>query len=159
MSAGNGALDEKGVTLLRMLHEDGSIAQSTLARRLNISPSKVSERIAKMKSDGYIKKFTVDIDYDVMGYDSVGFFIISLKDRKEESENEINEFLLSHQNVSEVYEIFGSSTDYIVKIMCTSNEKLRDVGNEIMRHPTVESGKSFTYPVAKRIKNDRGVAF
>ncbi len=159
MSVANGELDEKGVALLRMLQEDGSIAQSALARKLSISPSKVSERIAKLKAGGYISKFTVDIDYDVMGYDSIGFFIISLKDKDEESEKEINDFLVAHPKVTEVYEIFGSSTDYIVKIMCTSNEELRDVGKEILRHPKVESGNSFTHPVAKRIKNDRGVAF
>jgi DNA-binding Lrp family transcriptional regulator len=159
MSVGNGALDEKGMNLLRMLHEDSGIAQKTLAHKLGISPSKVSERITKLVADGYIKKFTVDIDYDVLGYDSVGFFIISLKEKDEELVKEINEFLILHPKVTEVYEMFGSSTDYIVKIMCTSNEEIRDVGKEILSLPKVQSGDSFTHLVAKRIKNDRGVTF
>ena len=55
-------LDETDVEILRLLAEDGRRPYSEIAERVDLSPPAVSDRVERLREQGVIRRFTVDID-------------------------------------------------------------------------------------------------
>ena len=157
MAEKNGKLDEQSVRLLKMLIDDSSTAQKNIASILKMSASKVSERISRMSENGIIKRFTVEVDYARLGYTTIGFFQLKLMKKDPESVEPILTALIAHQNIVEVYEIFGQEHDFLIKIQCRTNDELRDIGEYLNGIDNVDASDSATFPVARTKKRIHGV--
>lgn len=150
-------LDEKSLTILRKLLENSKVSQRELATTLGIGPPKVNERIDAMRARGIIKRFTIEVDYSKLGFDTLGFFSFKLKRKAQEEIEEVESFLLNHPQIIEVHRVFGEQIDYLVKIQCQNNNELLRVGGEITRLNNVSPEHCFTSPVATGLKSMPGV--
>ncbi|MDH5806157.1 MAG: Lrp/AsnC family transcriptional regulator [Candidatus Methanomethylicaceae archaeon] len=56
------SLDEVDIKILSILKEDGRAPFTKIANELGLSEAAVRKRVERLKSEGIIKKFTVDID-------------------------------------------------------------------------------------------------
>jgi len=64
----NDKIDNTDEKILNILLEDADMSSRQIAKKCNIALGTVHNRIQKMKSSGIIKKKTILIDYDKLGY-------------------------------------------------------------------------------------------
>lgn len=66
-------LDRTDLAILRLLQEDGRISNAEIARRVDMAPSAIYNRIQKLEDRGVIRGYTARIDPRALGYDLVAF--------------------------------------------------------------------------------------
>ena len=59
----------KNQIILEMLKENARITLKEIAQKLKISETAVRKRIKKLERDGVIKKYTIEIDHQKLGYE------------------------------------------------------------------------------------------
>ncbi|SFB08359.1 MULTISPECIES: Lrp/AsnC family transcriptional regulator [unclassified Bacillus (in: firmicutes)] len=59
------AIDKK---IIDELSKNSRLSMSELGRRINLSSPSVTERVRQMESYGIIKKYTLEVDYEKLGY-------------------------------------------------------------------------------------------
>ncbi|MBM7605880.1 Lrp/AsnC family leucine-responsive transcriptional regulator [Metabacillus crassostreae] len=61
-------IDEIDRKIIDQLRENSRLSMSELGRRINLSSPSVTERVRQMESFGIIKKYTLEVDYEKLGY-------------------------------------------------------------------------------------------
>lgn len=61
-------IDEIDKKILDELHNNSRLSMSELGRRVNLSSPSVTERVRQMESFGIIKKYTVEVDHENIGF-------------------------------------------------------------------------------------------
>jgi DNA-binding Lrp family transcriptional regulator len=62
------ALDDIDLGLLRLLSRDSRTSQRQLARQLGVSAPTVGERVARLERAGVVRGYTVQLDWEALGY-------------------------------------------------------------------------------------------
>jgi Lrp/AsnC family transcriptional regulator for asnA, asnC and gidA len=70
-------LDDLDLALLRALAEDARQSQRALARRIEMSPPAVADRLARLERSGAIRGYRVDIDWAALGYPVVVYLAVT----------------------------------------------------------------------------------
>lgn len=104
-------LDDVDVEIIRFINNDVRTSYRHISRNVGISVANVSSRVKKLIKFGVIKKYSVIIDYDKLGF---GFTtIIGLK-FKNNKINDWEEKILSNKNVVAIYEVNGEFDFFII---------------------------------------------
>ena len=61
-------LDEIDIKIIRILEENARTSFRKIAMRLGLSPMTIVKRIKRLEKNGIIKKYTVTLDPNLMGY-------------------------------------------------------------------------------------------
>lgn len=59
-------LDQKDIEILQLLQEDSRRPYSEIAKKVDLSPPTVSDRIERLEAQGAIKRMTIDIDREML---------------------------------------------------------------------------------------------
>jgi len=118
-------LDNTDKQLLRLLGEDSEITIKELAIRVNLSHTPVFERVKKLKSSGYIKKYIALIDAEKLNYGLIVFVNIKLKQHDKSIGNEFVKDILRLQEVVECYNISGDF-DFLLKVYAKDMKHYQD---------------------------------
>ncbi|OCX53599.1 AsnC family transcriptional regulator [Mucilaginibacter sp. PPCGB 2223] len=118
-------LDDTDKQLLRLLGEDSEITIKELATRVNLSHTPVFERVKKLKSNGYIKKYIALIDAEKLNYGLIVFVNIKLKQHDKFIGNEFVSDILRLQEVVECYNISGDF-DFLLKVYAKDMKHYQD---------------------------------
>ncbi len=94
-------LDER---LINALLDDGRASLRSLAERLDVSVTTVSNHLSDLEERGVIRGYTPKVDYDELGYDVTA--VIQLK-VEGSALPEITDRLQGHQQMVSVYEVTG----------------------------------------------------
>src|SRR5499433_3556459 len=70
-------LDDLDLALLRALAQDARQSQRALARRIEMSPPAVADRLARLERSGAIRGYRVDIDWAALGYPVVVYLAVT----------------------------------------------------------------------------------
>jgi len=62
-------IDEQDTTIIRILSKDGKTTYQEIASLLNFSPQTISDRVDKLVKKGIIKRFTIEVDPETIGYE------------------------------------------------------------------------------------------
>jgi DNA-binding Lrp family transcriptional regulator len=90
--------------LVNALLGDGRASLRSLAEQLDVSVTTVSNHLSDLESDGVIRGYAPDIDYDTLGYDVTA--VIQLK-VEGSSLPDITDRLREHDQMISVYEVTG----------------------------------------------------
>ena len=66
-------IDKIDLKILEALVDDGRIIFKDLAKKLDIDERMIARRMNKLKEIGVIKKFTIDIDWSKLGFESQAY--------------------------------------------------------------------------------------
>jgi len=102
-------LDDTDIRLLKLLGEDSNVTMKELAAKVNLSPSPVFERVKRLESNGYIKKYIALIDAEKLNQGLIIFCSIRLK---QHDKSIGHEFVTDIMRISEVVECYNISGDY-----------------------------------------------
>ncbi len=141
-------LDEVDLRILSELAQNSRRSSREIARRLGLSVGTVANRIERMKEEGVIKRFTVDLDYEKLGYDiTVVVDVYISKGNVVEVEKEI----ASLPGVLAVYDVTGDF-DAVVLARFRNRAELSDFTKKLMSMEHVE--RTNTHVVLNSIKED-----
>ncbi|MGA1836311.1 Lrp/AsnC family transcriptional regulator [Herbiconiux sp. 11R-BC] len=117
-------LDDVDLALLRELSRDSRQSQRALGRQINMSAPAVAERIARFERNGVLRKYSIDIDWDRLGYDVVVFMPITL-----ESGGDIEPTLAAFREIPELEEltVVAGRYDLLARFRLSDQRHLREL--------------------------------
>jgi Lrp/AsnC family transcriptional regulator for asnA, asnC and gidA len=116
-------LDYINCRILDVLSKNSSLPFVELAKQIGISDATIHTRVRKLLTLGIIKKFTICVDNDLLGYDHLAF--INLKIEKGRTE-ETTRNLMEIDEILEIHEIYDKF-DLLIKIRSKNLDNLRDI--------------------------------
>lgn len=113
--------DIKDIRIIEQLNKDGRLSLRKIAKRLDYSPSTVSNRFHKLQDEEIIKSFRPRLDYG-----KLGFIFTCITQIKAEAgrQVEVTETLSEKGYIHSLYQVTGD-TDIIAICKFKSRERLR----------------------------------
>jgi len=97
-------LRDRDIEILKFLNQDSRMSLRHIAKELGVSPTKVSNRVQKMRDDGVIDKFNLKVDFNKLGYSLTA--IIKVK-AKSDDLSKVLEELEKYDCLTHIYETTG----------------------------------------------------
>jgi DNA-binding Lrp family transcriptional regulator len=112
-------MDGKDEKIIKALKEDSSLSVRMIARRTSIPMTTVHKRIKKLRAEGIIKRYTIELDNDKVGK-KIGAYIMISVDLKLLKEKDRTQYVLAKEieRISgvEKADIVVGSTDMIAYV-------------------------------------------
>jgi DNA-binding Lrp family transcriptional regulator len=102
-------LDDTDLSILQLLSEDARRTYNEIATAVDLSPPAVSDRINRLKEDGIIRRFTIDVDHELVGG---GTNVLIILDVVPNSITELQNDLDASENVDQ-YFVSADSSFYV----------------------------------------------
>ena len=141
-------IDEIDKRLLRLLASNSRLSFRKISHILEISPATVAERIKKLEKTDVIKRYTVSIDYEKIGYELSAVIEITVAKGKL---LEVEEKISKLSNVCAVYDVTGH-TDAFIVAKFKSRKELSSFIKILLASPFIE--RTNTHLVLNTIKED-----
>ena len=127
-------LDDVDLQILDILAKDSSTAFVEIAKQIGISDATVHLRVRRLIDEGIIRRFTLSLNNDLLGYDHLAFMGINIKPG---FADQITEELSNLEEVLEIHEMHNR-LDLFLKIRAKDLNHMRDiVENKIRILPNV----------------------
>lgn len=114
-------IDDIDRQILTILQGDGRTATAEIARRLNMAPSAIFERIKKLEASGVIQGYHAQLDAKSLGLGLLAYVFVRSDDKVGESS--AGERLAEIPEVLEVHHIAGEDC-FLVKVRAPDTETL-----------------------------------
>lgn len=105
-------IDDIDRRILNELHNNSRLSMSELGRRVHLSSPSVTERVRQMESFGIIKKYTLDIDYEKLGFPIQCIIEATVKNGDYQS---FKNYIEKLPNVEFCYRVAGNAC-YMIKM-------------------------------------------
>ena len=109
-------LDEVDAQLLSLLQSDGRITNAELAKRVNLSPPSVLQRVRALEKAGLIKTYTAILDADRLGLKITALTSINLSLHQDQPIERFRKAILDLPEVLECYHVSGDF-DFLLKVI------------------------------------------
>ncbi len=118
-------IDSVDIKLLELLQINSNRGIKEMAMDVGLTVTPVHERIKRLEKLGYIKKYGIEINKEMVGLGLIVFCQVSLQTH---SKNLIERFESSVNLMVEVIEAYHISGefDYLLKVVCHDNKKYHD---------------------------------
>ena len=127
-------LDDVDLQIIDILSKDSSTAFVEIAKQIGISDGTVHLRVRRLIDEGIIRRFTLSLNNDLLGYDHLAFMGINIKPG---FADQITEELSNIEEVLEIHEMHNR-LDLFLKIRAKDLNHMRDiVENKIRSLPNV----------------------
>ncbi len=154
-SSTKGDIDELDHKILEFLQDDSRMPFTNIAKKLNVPDTTVHFRVRKLKEMGIIKKFSIVIPPETLGFRVIAWFTLKVgghivEDISIKRLNELTEYLSKMNNVKFVA---NTSDNNICILVLTKNEAEMDqIINELNHNPDV--GELSVSKITKIIKGE-----
>lgn len=143
-------VDELDFRILSILLSEGNISNKDLSVKVNAHQNTVMQRVRKMQEAKVIRKYTVDIDYEKLGFLTSAIIFIKVKGGRVGDDAQLK-ILMDIPQIKQVYAVTGSS-DLMVHILVTNQTELSEVLRRIQTTPIV--GRTNSQLILYTYKNE-----
>lgn len=127
-------LDDINLKIISILSKDSSLPFVDIAKQIGISDATVHIRVRRLIAAGIIRKFTIAVDNNQLGYDHLAFMGINIEPGYAD---EVNTGLSTIDEVLEIHETHGRF-DILLKLRAKDLDEMRDiVVNKIRKLPRI----------------------
>ena len=119
-------LDNIDLTLLQILQENSRFTNKELAAAVNLSPTPVYERVKRLETLGYIKKYVAVLDAKKLNLGFEAYCNVRLSRQNASSAEDFLAIINELPEVTECYCIAGSY-DYLLKIHASDMDHYRRI--------------------------------
>jgi Lrp/AsnC family leucine-responsive transcriptional regulator len=148
-------LDAVDVAMLRALQGDGRLTVRQLAEKVHRSPTPVFERLRRLETQGFIRKYVAIVDADKVGQGFLVFCQVKLKQINRDIAMDFVKRVSLLSEVTECYNVSGAY-DYLLKVYAPSMRDYQEfVLNKLGSLDSVGAIES-TF-VMSEIKHDHGI--
>lgn len=136
-------LDRIDRKLLRLLQDDASIPNITLAEKTNLSAPACSRRVARLKQQGYIRRTVALVNAKALGYGGLVIIGVVLDRSTPDSFAEFEKAVAGLTGCLEVQLVTGEF-DYFVKLRIQGIESFNEQhASQLIRLPGVRQIRTF----------------
>jgi len=135
-----GKIDDLDVKILSELAKDASISVPRLSKRINVNASVVYSRIKRLVKKGLIKKFTIVINDEALGFNVKALTGINMDSKLRD--NVLNE-LFKIPEVREVSEVTGRFDILVTMTSRTLDDMHQLISEKIGRIEGVQKTETF----------------
>ncbi|HEX9510985.1 MAG TPA: Lrp/AsnC family transcriptional regulator [Puia sp.] len=133
-------LDNTDLQILQLMQENARISNVDMAKKLDMAPSAVLERVKKLEQKKVIRNYTTSISPAAVGQKLLAFIFIKTNDGFGSSVT--GPALAKIPEVQEVHNIAGEDC-YLVKVRAADSAALMALmRNEFAKIPTIHSTKT-----------------
>ncbi len=123
-------MDEKDEKIIKTLREDSSLSVRMIAKKTSIPMTTVHKRIKKLRAEGIIKRYTIELDNEKVGK-RIGAYIMISVDLKLLKERSKNQYVLAEEvgripGVEKV-DIVAGGTDLIAYVRVKDVKELDEI--------------------------------
>jgi len=147
-------LDRIDMTILKTLQLDGRITNVDLAQKVNLSASPCLDRVKRLETEGYIKRYGAFLDAHKLGFDMTAFVQVTLDRTTADVFQKFKKEVVKIKEVVECHLVAGGY-DYLLKIRFSNIESYRSILEAVADLPAMS--QTHTYMVTEHIKEDTGV--
>ncbi|MBT3406864.1 Lrp/AsnC family transcriptional regulator [Candidatus Woesearchaeota archaeon] len=123
-------MDDKDLAILDVLKENGDYTTRQIAKKTLLPPTTIHNRIRKLKSEGIIRKFTVDVDPSKVGKGFLSYILVSVNlgvlKRQKKTQYDIAEKLRKFYFVERV-DIVSGGTDIVAVVRVKDVSEFDDI--------------------------------
>jgi Lrp/AsnC family transcriptional regulator, leucine-responsive regulatory protein len=119
------ALDEKDLSILRLLQQNARMTVKEIAAAIHLSTTPVHERIKRMESTGIIKQYAALLDPAKLNKGLTAICYVSLKEHSKVAGTEFINAINQMTEVVECYNISGEF-DFMLKVVCRDMNEYHD---------------------------------
>jgi len=117
-------MDQIDRKLLLVLQKNGRISNKKLAEEIGLNPSSTLERVKKLEEKNIIKEYSVVLNTEELGYQTVVFIQVALTQHNQKNINHFLEQVVKIDEIAEYYHIAGRY-DYMLKVYLNNNKELQ----------------------------------
>ena len=142
-------IDKKDIKIIEYLKEHGRDKISDISNSLQIPRATIFERMERLRKDGFIKKYTVDLNYEKLGYSVLAYIMIQYNSKSSIDQRSLCVNLSRLENVISASIITG---DWDI-IILTAQKSMKDLSTFVLEKLRTMDGveKSITIPLFERI--------
>jgi Lrp/AsnC family leucine-responsive transcriptional regulator/Lrp/AsnC family transcriptional regulator len=118
-------LDRIDKQLLKLLGENSNVTVKDLATAVKLSATPVFERVKRLETNGYIKKYIALLDAEKLNYGLIIFCNIKLKQHDKGIGNDFVDDIMQLTEVVECYNISGDF-DFLLKVYARDMKHYQD---------------------------------
>jgi Lrp/AsnC family transcriptional regulator, regulator for asnA, asnC and gidA len=128
------ALDYVNLQILDILAKDSSTPFVNIAKQIGISDATVHLRVRRLIDEGIIRRFTLSLNNDLLGYDHLVFAGINIRSG---FADQVTEELSNLEEILEIHEMHNRF-DLFLKIRAKDLNHMRDIiENKIRKLPHI----------------------
>ncbi|MFC7333276.1 Lrp/AsnC ligand binding domain-containing protein [Rhodocista pekingensis] len=143
-------LDRIDLNILRILQQNGRIANVELARRVHLSPTPCLERVRRLERDGYIQGYMALLDPDRLDRGLLAFVEVRLERTSGDVFRIFAEAVSKLEEILECHMVAGGF-DYLIKVRVADMAAYRAfLGDKLSIIPGV--AQTHTYMVMEEVK-------
>jgi len=128
------SLNNIDLLILNTLIDNSRLSIRSISKKLGLAPLTVMKHLKKLESLGIIKKYTVLLDYDALGFEFTA--VIDLKIAKGKL-FEVEKKVAKHYNVQMLFDVTGQ-TDAVVIARFRNRKALDSFIKEIQKYDFIE---------------------
>ena len=142
-------IDKKDMKIIEYLKEHGRDKISDISNSLEIPRATIFERMERLRKDGFIKKYTVDLNYDKLGYSVLAYIMIQYNPKSSIDQRSLCVNLSLMENVISASIVTG---DWDIMLL-TAQKSMKDLSVFVLEKLRTMEGieKSVTIPLFERI--------
>ncbi|SMD30215.1 Lrp/AsnC family transcriptional regulator [Picrophilus oshimae] len=142
-------VDKKDMEIISYLRDHGRDKISDISNSLQIPRATVFERMERLRKEGFIKKYTVDLDYEKLGYSVMAYILIEYDSKAKVDQKTLCRNLAAMENVISASIITG---DWDI-IILTVQKSMKDLSEFVLEKLRTMDGvqRSQTIPIFERI--------
>ncbi|MDK2982775.1 MAG: Lrp/AsnC family transcriptional regulator, regulator for asnA, asnC and gidA [Thermococcaceae archaeon] len=114
-------IDEIDEKILAILKENSRVSLTSLSKMLGITTPAIKYRLEKLEKTGIIKRYSIEVDYEKLGYGIAAFVGINIDPSKRKK---VISELLNTEEVLKIYEVTGEY-DLLLEIRALDVSSLR----------------------------------
>ena len=109
-----------------------------IGQKIKMASTSVKERVLKMEDMGIIKKYTVELDNEKLGYPINAIITLSCIGAYTPKEQVIVDMLSEYCQVLEVLRISGKN-DFLVKVCVKSMDEYKEINDKLGKFGQIET--------------------
>lgn len=125
-------IDDMDKNILEELKGNSRLSMNQLGKKVHLSSPSVTERVKRMESIGIIKKYTLEVDYEKLGFPIQCIVEATVKNGDYKS---FKHYIESLPNVDFCYRISGQAC-YMLKLHFESFTKAEEFINQVSLYAT-----------------------
>jgi Lrp/AsnC family transcriptional regulator, leucine-responsive regulatory protein len=118
-------IDPIDLKILQLLEKDALMTNKEIAAVLNLTTTPIHERIKKLRRDGYIARYTIELDRKKLKKNLIVFCNVSLKEHAQQYLTQFEKDIQTVPEVVECYCISGGS-DFLLKVIVSDMDEYKD---------------------------------
>ncbi|WP_152226355.1 Lrp/AsnC family transcriptional regulator [Pseudomonas sp. SCB32] len=140
-------MDKYDRALLAALLEDGRMSFAELARRINLSPPAVADRVARLEADGVITGYHASVDLSKMGRSIQCLIEMRLNDHRSKA---MLDPLLEIPQIIDCYRITGEAC-VMLKVAVSCTRELEELIDRLAQFGTSKTSLVLSTPFSGRV--------